>query len=367
MKSIFEHFIRSLIDWLFRRRSPALIVMRIGLTSLVLAFGAGWVLDVSLPFQDDRIEFGFGSSGGTPTIIAYLAALVGVILIVGGFVWEVRRYSIEQKRSSKKKVIVVEVRGLHEGGGSPLSAAIPSTVQGKLECLLVDLRQGVKDGEIVSPHVAIEALASLPVDLRRREDGLDRADITLVYGGLASVPLSLLSGVLIDDERSVVILDWNRHEEAWCELNAADDGMRFEVIEMARELKSPTETALVVSVSYGINTDDVLALVDGIPIVELRLEGGSPDSHWSEDKQRALGKQFLETVTELATRGIQRIHLFLAAPNSVVFRFGRLYDKRNLPEILVYQYERGEKPPYPWYIRMPVGGVAQPEVLFSSR
>ena len=367
MKSLLEYFIRSLIDWLFWRRSPALIVMRIGLTSLVLAFGAGWILDVSLPFRDDRIDIGFDSSGGAPTIIAYLAALVGVTLIIGGFVWEVRRYRTEQKRSRRKRVIIVEVRGLRDGGGSPLSAAIPPTVQGERECMLVDLRQRVKDGEIVSPHVALEALASLPVDLRRREDGLDRGDITLVYGGLASAPFSFLSGVLIDDERSVVILDWNRHEEAWCELNAADDGMRFDVIELSRDLEFPTETALVVSVSYGINTEDVLALVDGIPIVELKLEGGSPDSHWSEDKQRALGKQFLEAVTELATRDIQRIHLFLAAPNSVVFRFGRLYDKRNLPEILVYQYERGKTPHYPWCIRMPVGGVAQPEVLFSSR
>ena len=365
MKSLLEHFIRSLIDWLFRRRSPALIVMRIGLTSLVLAFGAGWALDVSLPLRDGRIAIGLDSSGGTPTIIAYLAALVGVSLLVGGFVWEVLRYRIEQKRSNRKKVIVIEVRGLREGGGSPLSAAIPETVRGKLECMLVDLRQRVKDGEIVNPHVALETIASLPVDLRRREDGLDRSDITLVYGGLASVPFSFLSGVLIDDERSVVILDWNRHEEAWRALDASDDGMRFEVIESPGAPGFQSEAALVVSVSYGINTEDIRALVDGIPIVELRLEDGSPDSHWSEDKQRALGKQFLKIVGELATRGIQRIHLFLAAPNSVVFRFGRLYDKRNLPEILVYQYERGRTPPYPWCIRMPVGGVAQPEVLRS--
>ena len=103
MKSLLEHFIRSLIDWLFRRRSPALIVMRIGLTSLVLAFGAGWALDVSLPFRDGRIAIGLDSSGGTPTIIAYLAALVGVSLLVGGFVWEVLRYRIDQKRSSRKR------------------------------------------------------------------------------------------------------------------------------------------------------------------------------------------------------------------------------------------------------------------------
>jgi len=34
----------------------------------------------------------------------------------------------------------------------------------------------------------------------------------------------------------------------------------------------------------------------------------------------------------------------LAAPNSVVFRLGRSYDKRNLPPVVVYQFENGSLP-----------------------
>ena len=40
--TLLQHFIRSLIDWVFRRRSPALLIMQIGLACLALAFGAGW-------------------------------------------------------------------------------------------------------------------------------------------------------------------------------------------------------------------------------------------------------------------------------------------------------------------------------------
>ena len=366
MKSLLQHFVRSLIDWLFRRRSPALTVMRIGLACLVLAFGAGWALNVSFPFQGNRVSVVLDSSGGTPTIIVFAAAFVGVVLIFVCLIWEICRYGKDQRRLARKKVIVVEVRGLRQSGGLPLSASIPPGLQGKPDCMLVDLRQGIKDGEIVNPRVALEALTSLPVDLRRREDGLDRADITLLYGGLAPVPFSFLTGVLIDDERPVIILDWNRHEDAWCELNGTDDGIRFQTNGLTRDLNATIETALVVSVSYGINTGDVLALVPGMPIIELTLGRISPDCHWSEEKQRALGQQFLETVIELGTRGIQRIHLFLAAQNSVVFRFGRLYDKRNLPDILVYQYERGATPRYPWCIRMPVTGVEHPQILLST-
>lgn len=41
---------------------------------------------------------------------------------------------------------------------------------------------------------------------------------------------------------------------------------------------------------------------------------------------------------------------------SVVFRFSQLYDKRNLPSMIVYQYERAGSPSYPWGVVMPVSG-----------
>ncbi|MBT1516371.1 hypothetical protein KIP88_38625 [Bradyrhizobium sp. SRL28] len=45
------------------------------------------------------------------------------------------------------------------------------------------------------------------------------------------------------------------------------------------------------------------------------------------------------------------------------FRFGCLYDKRNLPELIVYQYQREANPPYPWGILMPVSGRLKPEII----
>jgi hypothetical protein len=61
---------------------------------------------------------------------------------------------------------------------------------------------------------------------------------------------------------------------------------------------------------------------------------------------------------------LKRIHVVMAAPNSVVFNFGRRYDKRNLPELVVYQYERGQQPAYPWGVLMPVAGYDRPQVLY---
>ena len=364
MKILLKHFIRSAIDWLFRRHSPALLIRRSGVTCLALAFGAGWVLDVSLPFQDGQVEVDLNSAGGTPVIIVYAAAIIGAVLIFIGLVWEIVRYRAEQRRLVRKKVIVVEARGLRDTSGSPLIDALPPRLEGHRDHVLVDLRQRVKDGEIVVPEAALQDLGSLPADLKRRENGFDRRDLSLVYGGLTPVPFAFLTGVLIDDEGAVLILDWDRHTEAWRELDGADDGKRFQVSNLAMLLqKGAKEIALAVSVSYGIIADDVRTRVGDMPFVELKLDVGSPDCHWSEEKQRALGQQFLDTAIDLSNRGVKRIHLFLAAQNSVAFRFGRLYDKRNLPEVVVYQYQRHATSPYPWGVLMPVCGIDRPAIV----
>ena len=364
MKILLKHFIWSAIEWLFRRRSPALLIMRLGVTCLALAFGAGWILDVSLPFQHGQVEVGFNSAGGTPVNIVYAAAIIGVVLIVIGLVLEIVRYKAEQRRIARKKVIVVEARGLRDSSGSPLIDALPPMQEGHRDQILVDLRQRVKDGEIVEPEAALDDLSTLPADLRRRENGLDRSDLSLVYGGLTPVPFTFLTGVLVDDEGKVLIFDWDRHAEAWRELGGADDGKRFQIPDLTKVIPNGAkETALAVSVSYGVIADDVRARIGDMPVVELKLDGGSPDCHWSEDKQRALGQQFLDTAIDLSNLGVKRIHLFLAAQNSVAFRFGRLYDKRNLPEVIVYQYQRNATSPYPWGVLMPVCGIDKPAIV----
>ena len=170
----------------------------------------------------------------------------------------------------------------------------------------------------------------------------------------------------MDDEGAVVVMDWDRHARLWRQLDGADDGMRFEVGGLDAIADGTREVGLVVSVSYRIGMDDVRRTVPGIPIVRLTLTGGTADSHWSEEKQAALGQRFFSTAAALGNAGVKRIHLFLAAPNSVVFRFGQLYDRRNLVETVVYQYEQRQDPPYPWGVRMPPSGETRGELVESA-
>ena len=283
------YFIESWIDWMFRRRSSVLRMIGMGVACLALAFGGGTAFNVSFPFRNDRVDLGFDSSGATPALLVYGTAIVGVCLITTGFALFLHHQWSDRKRLRRKKVIVVEARGLRDTGGSPLSDAVPPKLAGQRQAVLLDIRQRVKDGEIVVPEAALECFTSLPNDLRLLENGSDRRDITRVYGGLAPVPFTFLTGVLFDDETSVHILDWDRHASRWRVLGGADDGKRFKVTGLDLVTEDASEVALAVSVSYRVNSDDVRARLGEIPIVTLELEDSSPDCHWSEEKQRALG------------------------------------------------------------------------------
>ncbi len=81
------------------------------------------------------------------------------------------------------------------------------------------------------------------------------------------------------------------------------------------------------------------------------------DHHWSAAKQAALAMQFFDIARELCGTKVRRIHLVLAAPNSVTITRGRRYGKRNLPSLTVHQYENGSAEGNLWGVAMPVSNV----------
>lgn len=350
------YLFRAGVDYLFRRRIPGLTLVRLGVGLLALLL-AGLAIGITIPTADGTLTFSF-SSEGTPLYISLAALTVALVLIGIGVVWTRRHLRAEDR----KRVIAVELRGLRDTSGQPLAAAVPARIEGRRDPLLINLRQG-QDGTISAPDAALREIQSLPFDLKRREAGFDREDISYVLAGLAPVPFSFLTGVLIDDEGSVTLMDWNRHEDRWAELDGQDDGNRFAVSGLQGVPDFCSEVVMAVSVSYGVDRAGIAAKFPAIPVVELTLQGAGPDVHWSEEKQIALAREFHETAIALGNKGVALIHLVLAAPNSVVLRFGRRYDKRNLPDLIVYQYERSQSPPYPWGIRMPVQGRHEPQLV----
>lgn len=358
---IWRYAIRKTIDWIYRRRSTALIFFRGGLVLAALG-AAGWQLEVNVPTEGGSYSLSYNNGGG-PEVISIILVVFGLGVVAISGIVEIRTQRAESARLARKRVIVIEQRGLRDTSDTPLSDAIPDDIEGIRDQLLVDLRQRVQDGHIMSPEAALERLLTLPNELRHKWDRRDPADVTVVYGGLVPVPFAFLTGMLVDDENRLRVFDWDRHQERWRSLDAEDDGDRYAITGLDELSESSSEVIIAVSTSYRVDLAAVRTTLNDLPLVHLELPNGSTDCHWSEAKQRALAKIFHDTVVTLNNRGATRFHLFIAAPNSVVFNLGRRYDKRNLPPAVVYQYERSETPPYPWGVSMPVHGVQTPRIF----
>lgn len=357
---LLRHGVRSFFDWLFRIRTPGIQLIRGGLFLFTILL-LGWVFDISIPTENGPLTLSLKTADTVPQTLINLAYFVAVAALVSGFLWELHRYFTDVKNHQRRKVIAVELRGLRDSPGVPVSGAVPKTVNGRREQVLIDIRDHIIDGRVSNPDAAVSKVNLLPALIRSHVAGLDRDDAVIAFGGLAPVPFTFLAGVLLDDEEKVIALDWDRNKSQWRTLDAFDDGLRFSTKQP--NINPGSEVALAVSVSYLVDRAGIESSLGILPIVEMTLESGNTDCHWSEVKQQALGQQFLSKLIELANIGVSKIHLFIAAQSSVTFRFGRLYDKRNLPSLRVYQYQRSQVPAFPWSLEMPVAGSNEAKVV----
>lgn len=350
--------IREFIKYLFRPKGFEGWVAASCALVLVALLGGNWLVKATA-----RGDYTF--EVGSTNVIPAWAQWPLVVLFTGIFVFCVwigwKRFSRENELRDRKKVVVVEGRGLREDDGSSLAAAVPADIVGHRIPVILDLRQR-RDGVIVDPVALLPEVDTTRRLVQQYSKQNDRRDVTLVYGGLTSVPMTFLTGVVFDDEGNIVVMDWDRTREEWRSLDSADDGQRF-IVEGLDDIEASKDVVLAVSVSYLVRTENIATTFDH-PIVRLTL----PDvtsSHWSASKQSALTQQFYDTAKLLEGKGVATIHVILAAQNSVAFNLGRRYDKRNLPSVVVYQFEADAQKKYPWGVRMPVNGELRPSIVMS--
>jgi hypothetical protein len=214
---------------------------------------------------------------------------------------------------------------------------------------LVDVRAqltGVPD-----VPAALEELGALAKQVQRARGDTAREHVSVVAGGVLQVPLLFYAGVLLDDEGKVELMDWDRVEGRWKQLDQPDDGSRFQISGL-QDVTDP-EVVLAVSASYLADLAGIAQTFPGLPLVHLARPNAKPNTLWSREGQAALAAQFLDTLAELHNRGVQTIHLVLVASASLALRLGSLYDSKNHPKLRCYEWKRDQIPAYPWSVQMP--------------
>lgn len=360
-----RYWLSETMRWVIRRRSVGSTLVKYGAAIVVAALGGGLVFSLRSKFADGEHEVRLEAGAGVADAISKAGFALGFVMVLTGLglIWrDMRR---EERERQRRRIVVVEQRGLLPRNSAPLAEAVPSGVAGTREVLVVDHTAHLRDGIVVDREAALTEARQVRRDLAARLRDVTPSDVTVVYGGVSPVPLTFLTGVMLDDEGAVQIMDWDRFRNAWRELDEVDDGERLSAPDLS-SAAGAHEVSLAVTVSYAVDEDAARALYPAVPFLAMRLPNATVGNHWSEEKQQALAGAFVNALVRLEAEGVQTVHLFLAAPNSVVFRLGRSYDGRNMPTVIVYQYERSDPVRFPWGVCMPYHGEPEPSLYFPS-
>lgn len=365
-KHLFFKFVHLAIEWLFRPRTLALVLLKYGVVLMLAALGIDILAQADFKGVSNAWSFRIASGEGLPKWAMLGAFGLGCVLAILGIIVAVQRAWADIKKEARQKLIIVELRGLHSSPDSPAKGAELGEYIGQKEWVQVDFRPQGNDA-LVDPNLALTKISGIKTTVEILAAGRDKADIQLAIGGLAAVPALFLAGMLVDDETNVTLYDWDRNAKLWRLVDGSDDRKRFELLDGAEVDAGTKEVVLAVSVSYPIDTQALRQTFGAsMPIARLTSEEVLADRYWSEEKQQAYVVSLRDAIQKLMSVGVQRIHMVLAAPASLSIRMGMAYDRRLMPNLIVYQYEKTATPPYPWGIQMPTHGHTPAKVVWSD-
>ena len=360
-----DRFFNGFITYIFRIPSWPSRLLRAGVALIVAGLSVGGLAgDLSWIDADRVLRLAVQADGGGLSVYwSQITVFLGILLLAAGGILGVIDHIADRRQLRKQSVVVLEHRGLHQTVDTPLAPAVPKRLKGRIDVLPIDHRQSTSTSQIISPDDALSQIAGLRQQLRQKRDAAGPGNVRLVYGGMAPVPLTFLTGMMVGNEAGLTVMDWDRFAEKWREPDGEDDGDRFGVFGDEGLKNDVPEVALAVAVSYPSDADGIKATLGDMPLIRLALPTLSTTAHWSAGKQSAMSEDFTDLLGDLMAKGVKRVHLFIAAPNSVVFTLGRHLDDRLHPEVLVYQYERSASPPFPWAVQMPTHGRSAAQIV----
>ena len=280
---------------------------------------------------------------------------LSIILVFSGLVLIGLGIRGANRSADRRRVFALQVLGLRSVPETPLVDHAPARLEGRRESLMIDLRNPLRDGEMLNAQEAANEIHTVPSTMRRLAVGSDPSDVSFVVGGLAPVPLLVLFGYEVDDEFEITVMDWDRTKERWFEPGGGGDTLSIQTEGLDEIVEGTREAAVSLSVSYGIRPEDVVRQIGALPHVRIHMPRTSATHR---DQQEQITQTWFDTLKTLQARGVDEVHLFVAAPASLAIQLGRRYDRRNLPSARIYQYDRDTALPYPWSLELPRPGEA---------
>lgn len=273
-----------------------------------------------------------------------LGAMAAIVSVLGMF--------LDHSPQNKNQPTVVALR--HQSFEGNLNLLSKRDLPRKLKNARIiqvelDQSQFYKDGVMKAPEIALN-IQSGAVIQAKGQLGVDNQPY-LAYYGKAHIPFVFAMGWALPNS-SVVPFELERDNGRWRALKEAggdDLGLTVEHDGVG------TEAVIRVSVSYLVGEDDVRAVVPE-PYKDAHIQATNTeiDLIRSQGQVDEIATKFREVLDQFQRMEKQpeRIHVFCAAPMSVVFALGRRVSPTIHPEVVIHNYTSSTTPRYSWAVAL---------------
>ncbi len=334
INKIFD-FAKSVLYWLI-----SFSVKKIGYALMTVGLLAGGTYSfLYKPLDGGSGELSFTVSNTVNDWLSAILVVIGALILVS-----------EVIKDLKKRAIIFQHLGIDEIKTFDIATARP--VWDRLfrpEVHNIDCYRYYRNGIVVNPDEALRRTLSIGTTLENLSQ-VEPANLKFYYGGMIQVPFAFVAGTLLSNTMSVEVYDWNRNKQKAYPTSEQSIDKPLEIEASETDISSSNEVAIELEISYPVDRANTIQAAGKIPVIKISANPMGIDNASSLEQQVIICEVFHRLLDKY--QGLERIHIFIAAQNSLVFQLGRQISKRVHPEIVVWQYERQNERKNPWGIKI---------------
>ncbi|MCK9293527.1 MAG: SAVED domain-containing protein [Desulfobulbaceae bacterium] len=321
-------------QWLkYRNVDPIIGFARllVGLGVGLIAPGGVWWLMVALEIRPEKLPVSLTFSFGPETV-----TYTGLILLAIGVslgIWGVHR--VRKTRSC----CLIYMRGMPGMHDQPPFVDLPPRYRfGEVTHFLLDSHNR-------SPQDVLQDIEMLRKMLDDKILSMNIEAPIVIFAGLAPVPLLYATGVCLLNRSNLKVMDYNRFEQKWHMLDDLDDGDHLKIL--YPKCVVGTEIAIAISFTLLISKSQLPPnFRDKTIWIYLNKSEPKADALSSEEKLKRVLRELHDMIRNLRSRkgyeDVGKIHLFVAAQSSTVFKLGTEFQANVYPDIRIYHFNGGE-------------------------
>lgn len=323
--------IKTVIYWIvsFSWRNIAVTLISFG------SMGGGTLVFNFTPDTNSFEAVNFIYSNQLNEYIGLFLILIGSLILV-----------VEIIKGLKKRALIFHHLGIDDIKTFDIASARP--VWDRLhrpEPQLIDCYRFYQNGIVRDPNGSLQRTLSIGHTLQNYSQ-VSPQDLKIYYGGMVQVPFAFVAGTILSNTMKVEVYDWDREKEKAYSISEKSKNNELNISVLKPQEEVANELCIEFEISYPICRENTLEAVGDMPTIKFSANPQESDNASTEKLQNDICKKFHSILDEYSN--VPRIHIFIAAQNSLVFQLGRQVSLRVHPEIIVWQYENQSDRKNPW-------------------